>query len=302
LKVIVIGQGVQGRKRAAAAASDVVATVDPLSDQSQYGDVEEVPLEEYGAALVCTPDTAKLPILRYLLSHGKHVLVEKPLIADRIEDLHDLAAVAQLNQVACYTAYNHRFEPHILKLKEVIDCERLGKIYSARFYYGNGTARDVRNSSWRDQGLGVLPDLGSHLLDIILLLFGQVAGTCRVWRADSFENRAFDRVIFGFHDEVAIDCEVTLLSWRNTFQADVHAEQGSAHISGLCKWGSSVLTVRKRQLPSGVPSEESVTLISKDPTWDLEYSYFKSLCASAKNNIANDIWIQLRLKELEATL
>ena len=32
-------------------------------------------------------------------------------------------------------------------------------------FYGNGTARLVRDSAWRDQGAGVLPDLGSHLLD-----------------------------------------------------------------------------------------------------------------------------------------
>ena len=48
-----------------------------------------------------------------------------------------------------------------------------GKVYFARFFYGNGTALEVKHSEWRDRGLGVLPDLGSHLLDMTLFLFGR---------------------------------------------------------------------------------------------------------------------------------
>ena len=79
----------------------------------------------------------------------------------------------------------------------------LGRDLHGPFFYGNGTARDVRNSLWRDQGCGVLPDLGSHLLDTILYWFGPIEGACRPWRADRFENRSYDRVAFGFHGPVA---------------------------------------------------------------------------------------------------
>jgi scyllo-inositol 2-dehydrogenase (NADP+) len=293
---------VQGKRRSALVGSDLIATVDPMPGGALYREVEKVPLEQYDAALVCTPDNVKLPILRYLLNHGKHVLVEKPLIAESSKDLEELAAVARVNEVACYTAYNHRFEPHILNLKKTIESGSLGKIYSARFFYGNGTARDVRNSPWRDQGFGVLPDLGSHLLDTILLLFGPQDGVCRLWRADRFENRAFDRVAFGFQGQLPIDCEISMVSWRNTFQADVYAEQGSAHINGLCKWGPSVLTVRQRRFPSGVPDEKSIGLVCADPTWSLEYGHFVSLCRSAGTNIENDVWIQSKLQELTSKL
>ena len=40
-------------------------------------------------------------------------------------------------------AYNHRFEPHFMRLK-LIDANKLGKIYSCRMFYGNGTARLVK--------------------------------------------------------------------------------------------------------------------------------------------------------------
>ena len=69
MKVVVVGLGIQGKKRLAIAGSDAVATVDPVQSQAQYKAIESVPLENYDAALVCTPDGAKLPILRYLLSN-----------------------------------------------------------------------------------------------------------------------------------------------------------------------------------------------------------------------------------------
>jgi predicted dehydrogenase len=217
---------------------------------------------------------------------------------ENVDDLLELQRCAESKRLSCYTAYNHRFEPHIVHLRGLIASGRLGRIYSAKFFYGNGTARDARNSAWRDQGAGVLPDLGSHLLDMVLFLFGEVAGRCKAWRADRFENRAFDRFMFGFHGELPIDCEMSMLSYRNTFLADVYGELGSAHINCLCKWGPSTLTIRKRVLPSGRPDEESTTVVSADPTWAAEYDYFRSLCPSGTNTLSNDRWIQARLNEI----
>ena len=302
MRVAVVGLGIQGKKRLRIAGSEAVATVDLVQPQAQYRTIEDVPVGSYDAALVCTPDAAKLSILRYLLDHGKHALVEKPLLGDDPDDLPRLDGLAKRRGVACYTAYNHRFEPHFINLKKILDSGQLGKIYHGRFFYGNGTARDARDSPWRDKGFGVLPDLGSHLLDTVLFLFGSVEGCCRPWRADRFENRAYDRVLFGFHGPLPVDCEMTMLSWRNTFHADVYGELGSAHIYCLCKWGPSTLTVRRRIFPSGRPDEEANTLVCPDPTWAIEYEHFKRVCHAPETNIENDIWIQSKLQELMAAL
>jgi len=292
MRVVVTGLGIQGRKRLAIAGTDAVATVDPIAKDAQYKSIEQVPLDAFDAALVCTPDAAKLPLLTYLIDHGKHVLVEKPLISDSDGDLVALRSLAESRGVVCYTAYNHRFEPHIVRLKAAIDSGVLGKVYLAKFFYGNGTARDVRNSAWRDQGMGVFPDLGSHLLDWTLFLFGKPSTEAEVWRNNRFENKAPDHFHFGFRNSLPeIDFEMTLLSWRNTFRCDVFAENGSAHIDCLCKWGPSTFTLRKRVLPSGRPTEESDTLACADPTWKAEYEHFLGLCRNPSNNLDNDIWI-----------
>jgi predicted dehydrogenase len=230
---------------------------------------------------------------------GKHVLVEKPLISKKQDELENLVMLAENRKAVCYTAYNHRFEPHFIRLRDAVASGALGKIYRARFFYGNGTARDVRNSPWRDKGAGVLPDLGSHLLDTLLFLFGDWPADMRVWSACCFENRAFDHIICGGNSPIHIELEMTLLSWRNHFVAEVYGENGSAHIESLCKWGPSTFCLRKRVLPSGRPKEDSVTLTQSDPTWEAEYNHFKNLCGKGRaGNIENDLRINFMLNKL----
>src|SRR5438128_2404256 len=112
MRVVVVGLGVQGHKRRDVAGKECVATVDPVHPQAQHKRIEDVPLGSYDAALVCTPDDVKIGLLTYLLSNGKHVLVEKPLFAEAEKDLLGLKALSEKKRAACYTAYNHRFEPH----------------------------------------------------------------------------------------------------------------------------------------------------------------------------------------------
>jgi scyllo-inositol 2-dehydrogenase (NADP+) len=300
MKVVVIGLGIQGKKRLAVAGADVAATVDPVVEQANYRTIEEVPLDRYQAALVCTPDRQKLPILDYLLSHGKHVLVEKPLVAERGEDLERLRVRAAGAGVACWTAYNHRFEPNLVRLRDVLASGTLGKVYHARFFYGNGTAADVRRSPWRDQGLGVIPDLGSHLLDLTDFLLGLRPQRLGGWVCNRFENRAYDHVVLGAGGVPTLHYEMSLLSWRNTFTVDVVAERGSAHVQGLCKWGPSSLTVRRRLFPSGRPTEEVHVVERPDPTWEAEYRDFKEFRVAGGTSLDKDLWINAVLHDLRA--
>jgi scyllo-inositol 2-dehydrogenase (NADP+) len=301
MRVVVAGLGIQGRKRRLVAGADCIATVDPAHQDADYKSLVDVPLEHFDAALVCTPDAPKIELLDYLLRNGKHALVEKPIFAERTEEIQALAGLARKNQAVCYTAYNHRFEPHFVGMKRLIDSGVLGRIYRCRMFYGNGTARDVRNSVWRDHGAGVLPDLGSHLLDTVLYWFGAAEHRWSMASCSRFENAAFDHVVVSGRGSPEIELEMTLLSWRNHFTCDIFAELGSAHIESLCKWGPSSLILRKRKLPSGRPDEETTTLVQPDPTWALEYDHFKRLCATgSEGNLTNDAWINDRLGSLTA--
>jgi predicted dehydrogenase len=294
--------GVQGAKRRKHAGADYVGSVDPVKEGADYRRIEDVPLSDYDAVLACIPDDPKMELLRYCLSHGKHVLVEKPLWTPRDEDISEIEALARANRAVCYTAYNHRFEPHFVKMRDLIASGALGRIYSCRMFYGNGTARLVRDSVWRDRGGGVLPDLGSHLLDTCHFWFGALPESFGVVAANRFENAALDHVIVGTEAfQPRIELEMTLCMWRNHFTCDVLAENGTAHIESLCKWGPSTFTHRVRVLPSGRPPENQIVLVQDDPTWAFEYAHFKNLIVEGRQtDLSHDLWLQKTLRGLVA--
>ncbi len=292
--------GVQGHKRKRVAGSDFVASVDPVNPDVDYKHISDVPLDRYDAVLACIPDAPKVEFLRYCLENDKHVLVEKPLWAPIEKDILELQQIAHRTGVLLYTAYNHRFEPHYIRMRDTIQSGVLGEIYNCRMFYGNGTARLVRDSVWRDHGAGVLPDLGSHLLDTCRFWFGDLDDDFRLIGAHAFENLAPDHVVIGSEtSKPRIELEMTLLMWRNHFTCDILAEKGTAHIESLCKWGPSTFTRRIRVLPSGRPPEEQVTLVQDDPTWVAEYAHFKRLVENgAKTDLSTDLWLHRSLERL----
>ena len=297
MKIIIIGMGVQGNKRLAIAKEDVVGTVDPFKEAA-YKTVYDVPLDLFDSAILCIQDDLKIELITYLLNNKKNIMVEKPVFALSSMQIEELQRLAKHNNVTCYTAYNHRFEPNFIKMKEFIDNNVLGKIYTVRMFYGNGTARLVRDSKWRDQGAGVLPDLGSHLLDTLEFWFDTKFDGFKIISATKNENKSYDNVVFGKSESPNIMLETSLLSWRNHFSADIYGEHGSAHITSLCKWGPSKFIHRKRIIPSGRPVENSNEIISDDPTWKEEYSFFKAMIKNKESNLNRDIWINNILNEL----
>jgi scyllo-inositol 2-dehydrogenase (NADP+) len=302
MRVVVVGLGVQGHKRRKFASDDYVGSVDPNNPEADYKSLPDVPLDEYDAVLACVPDAAKAELLAYCVANGKHVLVEKPLLVPAEYDLLNLERRAREKATVIYTAYNHRFEPHYIRMRDLISSGALGRIYSCRMFYGNGTARLVRDSAWRDQGAGVLTDLGSHLLDTCRFWFGDIDANFSVVSASNFENRAADHMVIANQSmHPRVELEMTLLMWRNDFRCDILAQNGTAHISSLCKWGPTKFTHRIRTLPSGRPLEDAQILCREDPTWAAEYAHFKKLCdLGVKTDLSNDLWLHRVLSRLSA--
>ena len=119
-----------------------------------------------------------------------------------------------------------------------------------------------------------------------------------IWLRDLAVLRPHRRALVGLRPGDGLVEQVVHLAAH----ADVFGSRGSAHIRSLCKWGPSSFTVRERRLPSGRPDEEASTLVQPDPTWALEYSAFKEMCAdpsaNAYGNTGKDIWIDASLASL----
>lgn len=304
MQFLVIGLGNQGIKRIKTLKKYKYYTVDPYVKSADFSSINQISkklLREIVGAIICTPEKDKFEIIKFCFKNNINVMVEKPLLLKKLSDYNYIEKVGIKNKLICYTAYNHRFEPHIISCKQIIDSGKLGKIYHCRMFYGNGTARIVKNSPWKDKQLGVISDLGSHLIDTLIFLLGNQFKNIKKISSNKYENNSTDHAILMFHkkNKIHVELEMTLCMWRNTFTCDIIGEKGSIHVDCLCKWGPSTLKYRKRKLPSGVPKENTKTIVSKDPTWQKEINHF---IGQIKNktpiNLDNDKYIFKNLKKL----
>lgn len=291
MNIAICGLGVQGRKRKALLDKNQVITIDPFNENAHFSKLIQAKKENFEAVFICTPDSEKFSLIIESLKLGKHVLVEKPLLLSPSE--FNLAKkLSKSKNLTVYEAYNHRFEPHIVNVKNALDEALIGEIYKVKFFYGNGTAQLVKQSSWKDSKEGVLTDLGSHLCDLLLYFFGMRNLKVDFVQRENFENLSSDNVLVQLSEKFTVLMEMSLLSWKNTFRLEIIGSAGSIHVEGLCKWGPSIFTIRKRKFPSGEPEEITEIIESIDPTWEKEMSHFFELIASKNSgNLTNSEYI-----------
>lgn len=298
MKVVIVGMGVQGVKRKKFLKKNFILFVDP-EKKTNFKQLKDVPLDLYDSVYICTPDSQKIKLIKYALKYKKNVLVEKPLIAKNYQ-IKEIENLAKKNKVFVYTAYNHRFEPSIIKAKEIIKKKTLGKIYSARLFYGNGTALLVKRSKWRDKKKGIITDLGSHLLDICLFLFDSPIKKINLIQYNKFENKSPDHALLNIRiKNINVNLEMSYTMWKNSFTLDLIGSKGSLHINSLCKWSNSQVFIRKRKFPSGKPNEKIINFKKGDPTWQQENQFFfNKVKRKSKTNLIKDILINTNLNKI----
>ncbi len=126
---------------------------------------------------VCTPNYLHKNIIIEALEAGKHVVCEKPLAMDLQEAKEILEAAKQHPQQIAQVSFEYRYQPAIMRAKQLIEEGFLGRIYNTRVVYLHaGNADPNRPLYWKIQkkycGGGSLYDLGSHIIDLTRFLLG----------------------------------------------------------------------------------------------------------------------------------
>lgn len=123
--------------------------------------------------IVNTPNNTHFEFALKALQMGKHILVEKPFTVTPAQ-AEQLFEVAKKNDRHALPYQNRRFDSDFLSVKKVIDSGELGKLVEVhirfdRYKYeiGQKAAKETAVA-----GSGLLFDLGPHLLDQVISLFG----------------------------------------------------------------------------------------------------------------------------------
>ena len=135
---------------------------------------------------ICSPNLTHFEYVKKCLEAGKHVLVEKPLVASlrQAQILYDLAESKGLQ---LFVFQNRRFDSDFLTVKKLIEAKMLGRLLSLDINFHRHKP-DLNPKKWKesnDPSTGIMYDLGSHILDQAIALFGRP----KSWYGQVFTQR-----------------------------------------------------------------------------------------------------------------
>lgn len=126
--------------------------------------------------VLASPNRTHVPLAMEALEAGLPVVVDKPL-APSAAEARRLVREAQRRELLLTVFQNRRWDGDFLTLRRLLEQEELGRVlrFESRFERWRPTPKP----GWRERGApeeagGILFDLGSHLIDQALLLFGPV--------------------------------------------------------------------------------------------------------------------------------
>ena len=146
--------------------------------------------------VVATPNTSHFDLAQRAMLAGKHVVVDKPFTVTAAE-ARRLIDISRETKRVLTVFHNRRWEGDFLTIRRLIEQGAMGRLFSYEAHFDR-FRNEPRPGAWRestDPGSGILYDLGSHLIDQALLLFGEperIVGDVRTERDFARTDDAFD--------------------------------------------------------------------------------------------------------------
>jgi scyllo-inositol 2-dehydrogenase (NADP+) len=195
---------------------------------------------------ICSPNSTHFEYAKRALEAGKHVLIEKPITA-RLNQAEELYELANKRGFTLCVFQNRRFDSDFLTVQQVIKSGVLGDVVSFEAHFDR--FKPVLNAkAWKEtptDANGILYDLGAHLIDQAIVLFGKpdtCYGEVYIQRENSNIDDAFNlNLSFG---KVKVNLKSSLLVKDQGPKYIVHGTLGS-----FTKYG---MDVQEDHLVSGL--------------------------------------------------
>lgn len=249
IRVGVIGYGLAGRIFHTAVIDatpglELAAVVQRSGDEAQqkyphirlYRSIDEL-LSDSSIPLVvvATPSASHFAVAEQCLRAGRDVVVDKPftLASEEAAQL-TLLARAQKRMLSIYQ--NRRWDGSFKTLQKILAEGHLGRVVSFESHYDRFRPQP-RLERWRENGGpggGLLFDLGSHLIDQALVLFGKpesLSASIRIEREGGATDDAFDITLF--YPRLTVFLRASSITLAPGAVFTVHGTQGSFIKFGL---------------------------------------------------------------------
>lgn len=146
--------------------------------------------------IINTPDHLHFEMTRQALEAGKHVVVEKPLTF-RVSEADELLQLAVAKNLVLTVFQNRRWDGDFLTVRDVVQSGILGRLVEFESHFDRFRPA-ITPGTWKEEGnqySGVLYNLGSHMVDQALVLFGMpdaVTAHLHIFRPEGKVNDYYD--------------------------------------------------------------------------------------------------------------
>ena len=218
--------------------------------------------------VVGTPNETHYDLAKLALEAGKHIVVDKPVAATS-EEVRTLAMLAAEKNLVFAPFHNRRWDGDFLTIKALLLQQALGRLTTFESHFDR--FRPVpRPGSWKEAGHpanGMLFDLGPHLVDQVLALFGpphSITASVRTDREGSAIEDVFDIALH--YPKLMAYCRATMIAADPAPRFMLHGTGGSFRKYGLDPQEPALIAGAKvPRLPAnGKPEEE---WLSEDPNF-----------------------------------
>ncbi len=198
---------------------------------------------------ICTPNDLHFPYAKAALEAGKHVVIEKPFTNTTVE-ADALIALAEQKSLVISAYQNRRWDADFLTIQQLLQDGSLGDVIEFEGHFDRFRP-EVAQGTWKEvaaAGAGTLYNLGPHLIDQALVLFGtpqKVTATIKIVRPGGETDDYFD-IRLDYADKSVI-LKASLVVFENGLRYVIHGTKGS-----FIKYGLDIQedTLRKNILPN----------------------------------------------------
>ncbi|MHB8303803.1 MAG: oxidoreductase [Acidobacteriaceae bacterium] len=185
--------------------------------------------------VISTPPATHFELARQALQADKHVVLDKPFVATS-QQARQLMELARQRKRVLAVYQNRRWDGDFLTLQTLLSSGELGRLVSMESRFERYRP-ELRGAIWKEQddpGNGLVHDIGSHLVDQALLLFGTPESVC----ADVRHDRDGTQVSDGFaihlqYPRLRVSLFATLIAAAPGPRFVLHGTQGSYVKFGL---------------------------------------------------------------------
>jgi len=205
---------------------------------------------EVDIVVVATSNDVHYSLAKAALEAGKHVIVEKPF-TNYSYQADELINLANEKKLLLSVHHNARFHSDFKTVKKMVKSGRLGEIRNFEARYDR-FRNFLRPGAWREEdlpGSGIHYDLGAHLIDQSLQIFGHPESIYADLRIQRDGAKAVDDFEFILsYPGIKVSLKGQMLAKIPTARYAVYGTNGS-----FVKWGEDPQEVLLRN--GGLPSE-----------------------------------------------